>query len=343
VCALTGELVTSPDSGYWVRQAREPVRFADAVTALAAQDIAVFLEIGPDGTLSALGPAALPEDSGAVFVPVLRPGQPGPAAALAALAQAYLRGVPVNWAAAAGGGRRVDLPTYAFQRRRYWPQPSAAPAGDAAALGLGAVGHPLLGAAVELAGGEGYLFTGRLSVRSQPWLAGYAVAGGVLLPGTAFVEMVILAGDAAGCGRIEELTLQAPLVFPADGAVRLQVVVGGADTGGGGHRGGGHRRAAGRAGVLAGRRRGPGTAMDAARQRAARPGSIARPGRGVPGLAAAGSGACRWVRARMPGGLAARHRHLRRGRPARGRRSGIVRTAPGPARRRPERGRGRAR
>ena len=91
------------------------------------------------------------------------------------------------------------------------------------------MGHPLLGAAVELAAGAGLVFTGRLSVRSQPWLAEHAVAGTVLLPGTAFVELAVRAGDQAGCGRVEELTLEAPLPLPADGAVQLQVTVSGPD------------------------------------------------------------------------------------------------------------------
>src|SRR5581483_6654565 len=78
--ALSGDLVTEPEPGYWPRQAREPVRFAAAVAALAAQEISVFVEIGPDGTLSALGPAALPGGVDAAFVPVLRPGQPALAA-----------------------------------------------------------------------------------------------------------------------------------------------------------------------------------------------------------------------------------------------------------------------
>ena len=225
-CGLTGELVSSCEPGYWVRQAREPVRFADAVASLAAQEISVFVEIGPDGTLSALG--AEGEHSGAVFVPALRPGQPAAAAVTAALARAHVHGAAVDWAAVLGAGQRVDLPTYAFQRQHYWPRPVPA-AGDVTAAGLGAVGHPLLGAAVELAGGTGLVLTGLVSVRSQPWLADHVVAGTVLLPGAAFVELAVRAGDAAGCGRVEELALEAPLALPADGAVQLQVVVGDAD------------------------------------------------------------------------------------------------------------------
>ncbi|MCC9312054.1 SDR family NAD(P)-dependent oxidoreductase [Kitasatospora sp. RB6PN24] len=135
-------------------------------------------------------------------------------------------------------GERVELPTYAFQHERYWPQGmlplTLAGAGqDAASLGLGAVGHPLLGAAVELAGGTGLVCTGRLSLRTHPWLADHAVGGVVLLPGTGFVEMAVRAGDQVGCGLLEELTLQAPLVLPADGSgVQVQVVVADADADG---------------------------------------------------------------------------------------------------------------
>ncbi|HEY7147798.1 MAG TPA: acyltransferase domain-containing protein, partial [Streptosporangiaceae bacterium] len=222
--ALTGELVTGPGAGYWARQAREPVRFADAVAALAAQGVSVFIEVGPDGTLSALGPAALGERDG-VFVTVLRPDRPAAASVLAALARAHVHGAAVDWTAIVAG-KRVGLPTCAFQRRRYWPEPAGASAGNVTAAGLGAVAHPLLGAAVELAAGDGYLLTGRLSVRAQPWLADHAVSGVVLLPGTAFVEMAIRAGDPAGCGRLEELTLEAPLVLPAGEAVWVQVAVG---------------------------------------------------------------------------------------------------------------------
>ena len=121
--ALTGELVGEPEASYWVRQARGPVRYADAVATLAAQGVTVFLEIGPDGTLSALGSAAVPE---AEFVPVQRPDATGTDALVGALARAHVHGAAVDWTAVLPAGQRTDLPTYAFQRQRYWPRPAVA-------------------------------------------------------------------------------------------------------------------------------------------------------------------------------------------------------------------------
>ncbi|WP_380115616.1 SDR family NAD(P)-dependent oxidoreductase [Dactylosporangium cerinum] len=143
---------------------------------------------------------------------------------LLSMAQAFTAGVGVRWPAVFAGvqGTRVDLPTYAFQRERFWLQPAPSSVGD-----LMAAGHPLLGAVTALAEGEGVLWTGRLSVRTHPWLADHVMAGAVLFPGTGFVELAVCAGQEAGCGALEELTLQAPLVLPPDGAVQVQVWVGG--------------------------------------------------------------------------------------------------------------------
>ena len=160
----------------------------------------------------------------------------GPRALVHALARAHVHGVEVDWAAVLGGGTVVDLPTYAFQRQRFWPRPVPAGAGDVAAAGLGAVSHPLLGAAVQVAGGGQLVLTGRVSAAAQPWLADHVVGGVVLVPGTALLELAVRAGDAAGCGQVTELALQAPLVLPADGAAQVQVVVDAAD--GAGNRGG---------------------------------------------------------------------------------------------------------
>ncbi|WP_030370011.1 type I polyketide synthase, partial [Streptomyces roseoverticillatus] len=214
-------------AGYWVRHVREAVRFADGVRALSAEGVTRFLEIGPDGVLSAMARESTTED--AVLAPVLRKDRPEDTTALEALAQLYVQGVGVDWAAvfAGTGARWADLPTYAFQRERFWPAGGVARSGDVRFAGLGSAGHPLLGAAVELAGSGGLLFTGRLSASSHPWLADHVVMGSVLVPGTALVELALRAADEVGCDVLEELTLAAPLVLPASGAgVQVQVWVG---------------------------------------------------------------------------------------------------------------------
>ncbi|MFF2197979.1 SDR family NAD(P)-dependent oxidoreductase, partial [Streptomyces sp. NPDC058157] len=237
VSNLTGELASvaelcSPE--YWVRHVREAVRFADGMAALEAEGVTRFVELGPDGVLSAMGADCVAEGA---FVPVLRKDRDEPGAAVAALGQAYTYGVPVDWSAyfaAAGigsGTGRVDLPTYAFQHQHYWLK-SRGGSANVASAGLSPAVHPLVGAAVSVAGGDEVLLTGRLSVQSHPWLAGHAVGGTVILPGTAFVELAVRAGDQVGCGRLVELTIEAPLVLPESGGVQVQVVVGAADEAG---------------------------------------------------------------------------------------------------------------
>ncbi|KKK52553.1 hypothetical protein LCGC14_3103770, partial [marine sediment metagenome] len=145
---------------------------------------------------------------------------------LASLAEVFVRGVDVNWASLFKGSaaQQVKLPTYAFQRERYWLEASMG-AGDATSIGQSSADHPLLGAAVGLADDQGWLFTGRLSLQTHPWLADHAVMDTVLLPGTAFVELATRAAGQVGCGRIEELILEAPLLIPDKGGVQVQVSV----------------------------------------------------------------------------------------------------------------------
>ncbi|UFQ18674.1 MULTISPECIES: type I polyketide synthase [Streptomyces] len=230
---VTGELATaaqlrSPD--YWTAHIRRPVRFHDCVRFLESQGVTEYLELG-DGVLSAMVQECV-TDEPATLVPLLRAGRPEPGTVTAALALLGLHGHTLDPAAAYPGGRRVELPTYAFRRDRYWLTGAPAP-GDAAGLGLHAADHPLLGTSVLIAGRDAHLFSGRISLRTHPWLADHTVRGSVLVPGTGLLELALYCGEHVGCEQVEELTLTAPLVIPEDGGVQLQVVVAEPDASGG--------------------------------------------------------------------------------------------------------------
>ncbi|MGQ4491299.1 SDR family NAD(P)-dependent oxidoreductase, partial [Streptomyces sp. SAS_281] len=226
----TAEELCSPE--YWVRHVREAVRFADCVDWLAGQDVRTYLEIGPDGVLSAMARDCLADrpDTHA-FAPLLRAGRPGPVTLLSAVALAQARGADSDWNALFDGHRprRVELPTYAFQRRRFWLAAPDATA-DASRFGQIAAQHPVLSAVVGLAGTGGVVLTGRVSTRTHPWLADHVIGGTTLVSGTTFVELAVRAGDQVGCDHLEELTLELPLALPPHGGVALQVVVGAPDT-----------------------------------------------------------------------------------------------------------------
>ncbi|MCC3769135.1 SDR family NAD(P)-dependent oxidoreductase [Streptomyces sp. UNOC14_S4] len=230
VSNLTGALVSAEEittADFWVRHVREAVRFLDGIRALEAQNVTTFVELGPDGVLTAMAQECLAEPGRAELVPSLRKGRPEAQAATDALARLFVRGTAPDWEAffAGTGARRVDLPTYAFQRGHYWAD-ALLDLDEFASMGLGAAGHPLLGAAVELPDSDAFLFSGRLSLRSHGWLADHAAGDAAVVPGSVFVELAVRAGDHAGCELLEELTLQAPLVLPEHGGVQLRVSVG---------------------------------------------------------------------------------------------------------------------
>ncbi|MEV6446243.1 type I polyketide synthase [Amycolatopsis sp. NPDC051716] len=217
------------DAGYWFANLRETVRFEPAVRALGEAGYAAFVEVSSHPVLTMAVQETLEEagTGASVAVGTLRRGEGGLERFLTSVAELHVRGISPDWDAvfATHDPRPVDLPTYAFHRRRYWLDATDG-AGDVTGLGLAAGGHPLLAAATTLADSDGVLFTGRLSLQSHRWLADHAVLGTTLLPGTALVELALRAGDEVGCDRVAELTLTAPLTVPDHGAVRLQVMVG---------------------------------------------------------------------------------------------------------------------
>ncbi|MET7853889.1 SDR family NAD(P)-dependent oxidoreductase [Streptomyces avermitilis] len=226
---MAGAEFTTPD--YWVRHVREAVRFADGVATVLARGVDRFLELGPRGALTAMAEETLDHTgTDAVCVPVLHPERPEDASLLRALAAVSAAGAAVDWTTPFAGAHTVELPTYAFRRRRFWPRPAAsAGAGDLTAAGLAEAGHPLLTAWLPSPEGDGVLCTGRVSLATHPWLGDHTVLGTVLVPGTAFVDLVGWVGDRVGCGGIRELTLATPLALAENAAVRLRVVLGAPD------------------------------------------------------------------------------------------------------------------
>ncbi|HEV7614610.1 MAG TPA: type I polyketide synthase, partial [Solirubrobacterales bacterium] len=226
VSNLTGALLGDEEAAspaYWAAQVRQPVRFADGAGLLAEQGVAHCLELGPDAVLTAFAAEALAgAEPAPALAPALRREHPEPASFLAALAALHADGAAVEWAERLPGAK-VSLPAYAFQRQRFWVEQGAG-GGDAAGLGQATSRHPLLGARVALADGS-HLFTGRLSLQGQPWLADHTVAGAAVVPGAALVDLALAAGRQVGAEKLEELALEQPLVLPELGAVQLRVAL----------------------------------------------------------------------------------------------------------------------
>ncbi|AGL16407.1 beta-ketoacyl synthase [Actinoplanes sp. N902-109] len=233
--SVTGTVIdtTGLDADYWYRNLRAQVDLESAVRRLIEDGYTFFVECSAHPVLT-VPVQEIAEDSGASVVTVgsLRRDDGGPRRFLTSVAEGFVRGLPVTWSALfrPGPPRHLDLPTYAFQRERYWLTPGD-PGGDVSSLGLLDAGHPLLGAVAELPESGGVLATARISQRSHPWLADHAAAGTVLLPGAAFVELVVRAGDELGCGVVEELIVEAPLPLPPAGAVQLRISIGEPDAG----------------------------------------------------------------------------------------------------------------
>ncbi|MGW5082727.1 type I polyketide synthase [Micromonospora echinospora] len=235
VSTLTGDWVdpSSMDVGYWYDNLRQTVQFDAAVRVAVAAGHTTFVEISPHPVLT-MPVTAILDDVGASghTLGSLRRGDDDPTRLLMNLATAHAIGLPVDLTAVLAETDVVALPTYAFERGRYWLDAPAHRVRDVGSAGLQDTGHPLLSAAVPVADDRTVVLTGRLSVRTHPWLADHAVGGAVIVPGTGVVDMVVRAGDEVDAGQVGDLTLINPLVLPATGAVQVQVRVGPpADTG----------------------------------------------------------------------------------------------------------------
>jgi acyl transferase domain-containing protein/acyl carrier protein len=228
---VTGEPLDTVelDAAYWFRNLRQTVLLDRALRALHRDGHRRFLESSPHPVLT-IGIQQTLDDAASV-TGTLRRDNGDWRQFLASAAQAWRRGVRVDWSRMFdAGAQRLDLPSYPFQRKRFWLEDTGTAA--AASAGLDAVDHPLFTAALTLADTDTTVFTGLLTQRTQPWLADHAALGTPLLPGSAFVDLALTAAARLGCDRLDELVLRTPLILPAQGALRCQLTIGPADESG---------------------------------------------------------------------------------------------------------------
>jgi acyl transferase domain-containing protein/NAD(P)-dependent dehydrogenase (short-subunit alcohol dehydrogenase family)/acyl carrier protein len=230
---VTGRQLETAELGpeYWCRNLREPVLFEPALRALLERGHRSFLEIAPHPVLS-FGAEETVADvlggQGADVLATLRREDGGSRRFALSAAEAHVTGVEVDWASrlAESGARAVPLPTYPFQRQRYWLAPVKG-GDDPGASGQSALRHGLLRAAVPTAVGGELLLTGRISLAEHPWLSDDPLGGAAPLPAGVLLELALWAAAEVGGEAIADFELAAPLVLAGGGAVQVQVSVAG--------------------------------------------------------------------------------------------------------------------
>jgi len=225
---ITGEVadaseIATPD--YWIRHVLSPVRFMAGIRALRALGVRVFIETGPHPTLAGLGSRCLPAGD-AVWLPSLRKGREDWAQLLDSVAQVFVSGGRLDWSAfhRPFRGSRIALPTYPFERERYWAAPRAE---KPQAMAEPPAGHPLLGRRLSSPALSDVVFERRVAAATHRWVFDHRVHGTVILPATGFIELGLAAAVATWGDRphaIEHLALRAALPLDEDGTT-IQVVV----------------------------------------------------------------------------------------------------------------------
>ena len=232
VSNLTGRVFGGdelPDASYWQRHLRHAVRFADGIQTIRDQGASVFLEIGPGTTLLGMGRSVV-TDEGCRWLPSLSKRREDCDQVLQTLAALYTSGADVDWAAfdRPWARRKVVLPTYPFQRSRFWTSvPKPSPNQDAPVSG-----HPLLGRRVDSPKVAGAILQSEVAQDSPAFLQEHRIFDKVIVPGAAYVEMGLSAA-AQVCGdglySVHNVSVLAPLALPDGERRTVQTIVSGAD------------------------------------------------------------------------------------------------------------------
>ncbi|GAA3566893.1 type I polyketide synthase [Nonomuraea rosea] len=219
VCNLTGRLAADDDlrtAAYWTQHLLRPVRFADTLSTLQELGVTTFVELGPDAALTPLAAQA------GHAIPTRSQRRPETTTLATALAQ-----LPADPGTLYPGAHPTALPTYAFQHQSFWLAP-AQNGGNPASLGLAATKHPILHATADLPDGS-HLFTGRITLHDQPWIAEHAIHGTLIFPGTGYIDLLLHAAHHIGCDQIEELTHYVFLSVSEGEARSVRLVIGADD------------------------------------------------------------------------------------------------------------------
>lgn len=223
------------DADYWFSNLREPVLFAAATESLLADGHRFFIEVSSHPLLrmvlnNAVEASVNASGASGAVVSTLRRNEGTLARIWLGLGDLHTRGLPIDWSALLPGRKRVSLPTYAFQRERYWLEAPAAPA--TAALGYRALttdGHPLIGAPFQMSAPAGVVFWEQaLSLESLPWLSDHRVDSTCVFPGAGYVEMAAAAvrEEAGERGiKLEDVAFTQALILPESGSSREPVLV----------------------------------------------------------------------------------------------------------------------
>lgn len=222
---VTGQKVGSDmtTAQYWVNHVRQPVKFAQSMNTLNEQGYELFLEIGPKPILLGMGRQCLPEDNG-IWLPSLRPGVDEWQQILSSLGQLYVRGAKVDWS---GFDRdyvrqKVILPTYPFQRERYWVETGKYQAISTPKL------HPLINRKFQSPLSKDIFFESEFSTHALPFLADHRIYEKVVVPGASHISLLLgsasLTFSATGC-QLEDILFPQALAIPEQGMRNVQVAL----------------------------------------------------------------------------------------------------------------------
>lgn len=229
---VTGQLVESNEisnAAYWRHHIRQPVQFEAAMRTLYEQGYQLFLEVGPSPTLLGMGKHCLPNDEALVWLSSLRSGRSDWQQLFNSLGKFYVRGLDIDWTGFNSDETHLKLclPTYPFQRHRYWLTSTKALVSahkQKVQSGL----HPLLDQKVRSPLLQGTIFESELGINSPSFLDHHRLYGTVIFPGTGYLEMALAAAHeafGAGLHTLENVTIQEVMILPEADQRAVQIVL----------------------------------------------------------------------------------------------------------------------